>query len=171
MYSDLPINLKRFLIRGTLLFIAWELIYNFIVIPYKVPNDQLTALVVYGTGKILNLFYNQVTIIDANIFINNNPSIFVAESCNGLELIVLYIGFMLCLPTSAKRFWAFTVVGFIVITILNIFRCAALAALYYNHHPLADFAHHYAFKLIIYIVIFYGWVLYSKQIKPNETGV
>ena len=40
--------------------------------------------------------------------------------------------------------------------------------LYLHDVDLADVAHHYVFKLIIYGVVFYGWMLYTRTVTPDE---
>jgi len=166
-YYDLPLNLRRFLLRATILFVIWELLYNLLLKPTGIPDQQLTQFVVTWTHKLLTLFYVNTTVQNATIFINGKQAIIIAAACNALELLVLYIGFMLCIPTTAKRFWLFAIGGLALIIVLNILRCAGLAVLFYNNHPIADFAHHYLFKIFIYGVIFYLWILYSKKYMQN----
>lgn len=168
IYRELPLNLRRFLIRGAVLFIAWTLLYNLLLKPQEVPDRQLTHVIVLATSKVLTWFYPLVEVKnDSVIYINGRDVIQIAPACNGLELLVLYIGFLLCIPTGKKRFWAFTLSGIIIVTILNIIRCVALAAMFYHKHAMADFAHHYLFKLAIYGVIFYLWVLYSRKFMQH----
>ncbi len=167
-YHELPVNLKRFLIRGAILFIAWSLLYNLLLKPKEVPDRQLTHIIVIATSKVLTWFYPVVDVKnDSIIYINNKDVIQIAPACNGLELLVLYLGFLLCIPTNKKRFWTFAVSGTIIVTILNVIRCVGLAAMFYHKHAMADFAHHYLFKLAIYAVIFYMWVLYSRKYMQN----
>jgi exosortase/archaeosortase family protein len=77
--------------------------------------------------------------------------------------MVLYLGFLFCMPTNPKRLFLFSISGIFLTTVLNIIRCVVLTMLFYNHHELADFMHHYLFKMMIYAVNFYLWVLYSKD--------
>ncbi|MDR3681674.1 MAG: archaeosortase/exosortase family protein [Flavipsychrobacter sp.] len=166
-YYDLPLNLRRFLVRASILFIVWELLYNLLLKPIGIPDDQLTHFVVIYTYKLLTLFYSNVTYSGASIYMSGQLAIIIAPACNALELLVLYVGFLLCIPTTRKRFWLFTLGGLALVVVLNILRCAALAVLFYNNHPIADFAHHYLFKIFIYGVIFYLWILYSKKYMQN----
>ena len=168
IYRELPVNLKRFLIRGAILFVAWSLLYNLLLKPAEIPDSQLSHVIVVCTAKVMSWFYNDTSVRNgSHIFIGAKEAIQIAPACNGLELLVLYVGFLLCIPTSKKRFWGFALGGVTVITILNVIRCVGLAILFYNDHPMADFAHHYLFKLAIYAVIFYIWVLYSKKYMQN----
>jgi exosortase/archaeosortase family protein len=166
-YFDLPLNLRRFLVRAIVLFVAWELLYNLLLKPTGIPDAQLTHFVVVYTHKILAHFYANAVYTGASIYLNGKLSIIIAPACNALELLVLYVGFLMCIPTNAKRFWLFTIGGLALIVVLNVLRCVALAMLFYNEHPIADFAHHYLFKIFIYGVIFYLWILYSKKYMQN----
>lgn len=163
----IPENIRPFVIRAVILIIAWELLYNFILRPSGIPDDQLTRIVQVGAMKLLSLFYTDIGEDGNVIVLNGSKAVSIARQCNGLELIVLYLGFIFCLPTNAKRMITFGVVGVLVIYILNIIRTALLAAMYDINHSMTEFAHHYVFKIIIYAVVFLGWVLYMKKPKQD----
>ncbi|RYD56512.1 MAG: hypothetical protein EOP56_12520 [Sphingobacteriales bacterium] len=162
-YNKLPSGLKSFLIKAVLLFVGWRLAYYFVLEPRDIPDKQLIDWVIDGTFQTLTFVYDQLAIQGDTIWVNGQPTLTVAKACNGLELIVLYLGFLFCLPTNAKRLVAFAVVGPLIIYGLNVLRCSALAVMFYNNHYLADFAHHYVFKLVIYAVVFGLWIWYSKK--------
>jgi len=166
--NAIPANIRPFVIRAIILVIAWELLYNFVLMPWGTPDDQLTDIVQYGAVKLLSLFHSDVATRGHYILLNGKKAVSIARQCNGLELIVLYLGFIICLPSSAKRMLIYSIVGIVVIYILNIIRAALLAVMYAESHSMTDFAHHYVFKIAIYAVVFYGWVLYMK--KPKKDG-
>lgn len=168
--STIPENVFKFLVRAAILVAVWELLYNFVLRPAGIPDDQLTRIVQLGGMKILSWFYTDVSEKGSLIILNGREAVSIARQCNGLELIVLYLGFILCLPSSFKRMFAFSFVGILVIYVLNVIRTALLAAMYYQDHSLTDFAHHYVFKIIIYAVVFLGWVLYMKKDKKDESA-
>lgn len=163
-YYKLPAEARKFIIKALIIFIAWKLLYNFILIPINIPDQQLTYIVGKGAAWFLSLFYGDAGFEGMNfILINGHRTAKITPSCNGLELIVLFIGFLLCLPTTKKRFFLFVIAGIAGIIVLNILRCAGLAYMMLNHHSLTDFAHHYAFKIAVYAFVFYMWVLYAKK--------
>ena len=168
--ETIPKNVLRFLIRAAVLVIIWELLYNFVLRPAGIPDDQLTRAVQLGGMKVLSWFYNDVGEDGSIVILNGKKAVSIARQCNGLELIVLYLGFILCLPSTFKRMISFSVVGLFVIYVLNVVRTALLAAMYDHNHSLTDFAHHYVFKIIIYAVVFLGWVLYTKKDKKHESA-
>ena len=169
LINKIPANIRPFVVRAAILLVAWELLYTFILMPLGTPDDQLTDIVQYGGMEVLKWFYEDVQADGNTIILNGVESVDIARQCNGLELIVLYLGFILCVPTSIKRMLAFGIIGTLIIYTLNIFRTAALAAMFEQSHEMADFAHHYLFKIIIYAVVFLGWVLYLKKPKTNES--
>lgn len=167
IHQAIPVHIKKPLYRAVVLFGAWMVLYHLVLKPVRIPDDQLTAFVQWGAANILSFFYPAVATVDHSIFINGIRAVNIDPQCNGLELIVLYIGFIFCLPTNASRMLSFGIIGSLVICVLNMARCAALASMYLHKLPVADFAHHFAFKLIIYGVVFLGWVLYSKKYRAN----
>lgn len=165
----LPKSAKPFVIRALVLFIGWKLLYHLLLEKIGIPDEQLTAAVQTGTIKLLTPFFNSVTPQNTSIVINGVKSVNIAPECNGLELIVLYIGFILCLPSNWKKMSAYILIGSVVIYLLNLVRTALLAVMYYKSHSMTEFAHHYAFKIIIYAVVFAGWLLYVRKGKADVT--
>lgn len=163
----LPANIKKLFLRAVLVFAGWCLLYQLVLKPMGIPDNQLTQLVLKGTVTMLSWFHPNVYQSGSSVFLNGVKSVNVAPQCNGLELIALYIGMMLIMPSNWKRMIVFSIAGISVIILLNMVRCSLLAYLYLHHMAIAEFAHHYAFKMVIYAVAFYGWVLYSKKINFN----
>ncbi|MBS1771886.1 MAG: archaeosortase/exosortase family protein [Bacteroidetes bacterium] len=159
-------NIKPFVIRGLLLLAGWKLLYVFILQPKGIPDNWLTTFTEDCTARFLSLFYKTVAQDNHTIYLDGIQTVIIAPQCNGLEVFVLYVGFLLCIPTTITRMLSFAIGGVLVIFALNILRTSGLAVMLYHGSFLFDFAHHYAFKLIIYAVAFAGWVLYTK--KPAE---
>jgi exosortase/archaeosortase family protein len=101
----------------------------------------------------------------------------IADVCNGLELMVLYAGFLLCWPAGSVRKIKFIAGGFLLIVLLNILRCAALALISVHKPQYVDFYHHYLFTFLIYGCIFLLWYLFTldpvvsqKRLQHVPTG-
>lgn len=171
--ANIPSHVKLFLKRSSVVFIFWKLLYHLLLFPLKVPDQPLTHITSTCTAFVYNIispnhFVQSVQEFEGGgeksvIHINNHKVIRVADACNGLELFILYLGFIICLPTTFKRQLIFSSLGILLIFVLNIFRCYGLAWLYYHNFYFANFAHHYLFKMIIYVIIFYLWVKYANS--------
>jgi len=152
-------------------------LYNVILLPHRIPDSQLTTL----TAKTTSLFFNTIHTSKATFkqvhydrdymtifFIDGHRAIGIADRCNALELMVLYVGFLFCIPYSIKKQLAYAIVGVAVIFMLNILRCYVLAWLNLHHSSVADIAHKFIFTIVIYSLIFLTWVKYSRNYFSNE---
>lgn len=93
----------------------------------------------------------------------------IADGCNGLELYILYLGFLVAIPSSVKRKLFYGVFGALVIYLVNMFRCVGLAYMAIYWRDQFDFAHHYLFKVIVYGTIFLLWMGFAeKTFKSDE---
>ncbi|CAN5735511.1 hypothetical protein BH10BAC3_BH10BAC3_31070 [soil metagenome] len=170
--TNIPAPVKLFAKRAILLLAVWVLIYHVALKPHRIPDRLLSNTTATATAALLSAWYEPATFIEkdgwACVIINNTSVIRIGDPCNALDLMALYIGFILCIPTNAKRVLLFIAGGIIAIFILNTLRCNALAWLAINKNEWVDFAHKYAFTAIVYCVIFYGWVLYTNKYKSTD---
>lgn len=161
--STIPTGLLKFLIKGLVIFVVWRVLYEGYLKPIGTPDHQLIQFLLKCTFLVMQLLYSDAFIRGYTIFVHNEPVLTFAIGCNGLELMVLYLGFLFCYPTNWKRVLCFSLLGIVLINVLNILRCAGLAIWYIHHLPYWDFMHHYVFKLVIYAVNFILWVRYTKN--------
>jgi len=185
--QSIPRPVLSFLIKATVLFVVWKILYLSFLLPHRVLDEPLTRVIGFSTVAMLNLtagvpppaerhsptgehLYTGRIIADTadidgvvfsgnvvGIYRNNVKTLTVADPCNGLELMVLYIGFLVCFPAPLKRKLIFGASGCLLICILNVIRCSALVGIYLHHRAYLDFSHHFAFQLIVYLVIFLLW--------------
>lgn len=176
-WAEFPPQLRRFVIKALLLIIIWKLSYHLYLQPHRTIDQPLTAITTATTVGVLNLFYKnqELSWIDAKdnlsaayINLDGRRSLGIGDGCNGLELFVLYAGFIFCMPTNFKRAAIFIIAGIVGIFILNILRCCGMFWFSLHKKEWFDFAHHYAFKIIVYAAIFGAWVWYSRKINHNE---
>ncbi len=154
-----------------LLFTGWQLLYRLLLHGIRIPDRFLTNSTCFSTAKLLSLFYDHVltfyikrnVVRSAAITINNHLVIDISDPCNGLEVYVLYIGFLYCFPGSWQRRLLFIIYGVLSIYLANTLRCGLLAWLNMFHRKWYDFSHHYVFTTLVYLLVFFLWKLYSKK--------
>lgn len=172
-YEKVPKPVRVFLIRALIIFIVWKAIYILLLQPDRTLDKPLTDITAMLTAKIFSWFSGNDTFITYGnktiLWSNGKRVLAIMDGCNGLELFVVYIGFLLSMPVGMKKFWTYAILGCVTIFVLNIMRCVGLTWLISAHKQYADFAHHYLFKLVIYGFIFYCWVRYSKNYLQHET--
>jgi exosortase/archaeosortase family protein len=173
VFEDMPKDVRNFLVRALVIFLIWKLLYHLLLFPIRIPDEQLTNLTAISTAFLYSHLLDEPKIVlkeeadkdgyYTTLSVPGRRVVGIADSCNGLELLVLYIGFILCLPAPTKTQLYYLFGGIAGIIILNCFRCVGLAWLFMNGYRIADFAHKYLFKMIIYGAMFYTWVRYSKH--------
>jgi exosortase/archaeosortase family protein len=186
--KQIPAPVKSFLWKALVFFVIWELGYNVFLLPNRVIDKPLCALVGNGTASLINLIqdsdlaycqliseyvYNEGELYLADraiVFLGPNRLIGIADGCNGLNLVVLFLGFVIVYPSKFYLKLIYSVVGIAAIMLLNIARCAGLGLIHNSYPSMTDFAHHYAFKIITYLAIFYMWYWYVKLTNKIEAN-
>lgn len=179
--SRIPRPVIIFFAKALGLFVAWKLLYLLWLMPAGVPDRQLTRFVGHGTVDVLNFFSGgqvfhavnafQTQRLDGgevsgdvvDIFWKGQNTLRVANACNGLELMVLYAGFLFCYPGTARRRYIFLGWGLLLICVLNILRCALLVWIFLRYRAYLDFSHHFLFTFLVYACIFLLWWRYTKN--------
>jgi exosortase/archaeosortase family protein len=171
--------MKLFLLKLIGLVVGWEVIYIFILEPKRWLDEPLTNWLSAAVTWCLNLLFqlkpalNWVKVLGQpvnEIHQQGRTILLVYDDCNGLDLFVIYLAFIFLLPYPIRRKLIFSIGGLIAIFIGNIIRCIALYYVYVNFRSSFDFNHHYVFTIIMYLIIFYGWVLFTKKPRMNEVG-
>lgn len=133
----------------------------------KAPILGLQAL---AGGALLNLFGYGVSVADAAIS-GAGASVKIAGGCDGLEATALFLAAILVFPLPFKFKWPGLLIGFIVLSIVNIVRIAGLY-LTQKYWPEAfDFMHvqgglyFYSIITILLMLIWANWALknYKKE--------
>lgn len=121
-------------------------------------------------GALLNLFGYGVSVADAAIS-GAGASVKIAGGCDGLEATALFLAAILVFPLPFKFKWPGLLIGFIVLSIVNIVRIAGLY-LTQKYWPEAfDFMHvqgglyFYSIITILLMLIWANWALknYKKE--------
>ncbi len=170
-------TLKLFFLKLVALTLLIGLSYHFILRPARIPDKLLTDIITSGTVASLNIFSKGGTHFSwidyppgSEAFIKQGEKnvFFIADNCNGLDLLVIYLGFIILLPASIKRKILFGLAGIPVFIVVNIIRCSLLYWIYWNYYSAFEFNHHYTFSIIMYLLIFFGWILFIKKEKKHE---
>jgi exosortase/archaeosortase family protein len=186
-WKQIPKPVRLFFLKGCVVFIVWKSLYLFFLLPNRVLDGPLTYAVGKGTIRALNFitfshnFSAEKGVLEHNEFgtiriepimqidAQNRKALAVADACNGLELIVLYLGFIVCFPSGISRKSVFSVAGIALIYICNVLRCSSLVLIYLRYPAYLSFSHHYVFTFLVYAFIFYLWYVFTK--KPALTKI
>ena len=185
--ADFPPQIKTFLIRSFFLFVVWKGLYLLFWSEQRTLDRPLTLLVGHQSVQLLNRltadtqfkakpmvavkrFEGEIQVSHVSLITRNGkPIMNIADECNGLELFVLYLGFLLAMPTSIKRKFIFALIGMALIHFVNLMRCVGLSLVLMNWDRYFDIAHHYIFKIMVYSTIFVLWIVFSKKLQFTKT--
>lgn len=181
-YNQYPIALRTFLKRSLIFFVVFQCYFIGFESKSRFLNAPLTKYVAIHASGILNHFSSnnsfsykpkvKYILQEGNLEKNfgsiinyrNKAILYIADACNGLELLALYIGFLLAVPEKINRKSLYLIMGSFFIYCMNVFRCIGLILLQINSSKHFDFAHHYLFKVIVYSSILALWHLYMQKI-------
>ncbi|HLI93543.1 MAG TPA: exosortase/archaeosortase family protein [Puia sp.] len=179
-FRQIPKPVREFLLKATVLFVAWKAVYLLFLLPGRVLDKPLTYVIGKGTAATLSVIhpsgnFNAIATmhpkglgnegLEPVMAIRSNQTVLlsIADVCNGLELLMLYAGLILCLPASRSRKLGYIVAGIVLIEIINVIRCAGLVLVYLHKPAYLDFSHHYLFTFVVYAFIFWLWYLFSRD--------
>lgn len=175
MYNKVPPLVRTFLLRALFIFIGWQLLYTLALLPNRVLDIPLTNATAWSTAKLMSVFYNSVsvsyihnlTLATSIISIDGHKVLGILDPCNALDIMVLYIAFLLCFPGSVKKRLLFIALGLPYIYIINTIRCAAIGWMNIAHKGWVDISHHYIFTALVYLLVFSLWMIYTKKKTPD----
>jgi exosortase/archaeosortase family protein len=186
-YQLIPKPVRYFLSMSLTVAIAWKLIYLIFLMNTRILDDPLTNHVGNSAAYILNHYsgmhqFSAIQKIDTSIMEgqiqiakvcsilhHSQKVLHIADGCNGLELMVLYSGFIFCYPSTKKRKVGYILIGLLMIDFFNIARCSMLGFIKEYYHPYFYISHHFVFKAVVYavIVILWGYFTRKKVIHEN----
>ncbi|MEN3322130.1 hypothetical protein VP395_00185 [Mariniflexile soesokkakense] len=187
--NQVPLPVRLFLGKALLFFIVWKIIYGVFFFNSNTLDNVLTTHVAESSTFILNNFTSMSgftskseistevfggelnEIKHSGIYHNGYRVLYIADACNGLELIVLYIGFIICMPSKILRKILYIVIGVLLLDFINILRCVGLIYLREYFHAYFQFAHHYLFKLVVYSATFIIWIYYTRKIHLKNESI
>jgi exosortase family protein XrtF len=177
-----PSPLTGFIIKALSIYIIWFVSYDYFIAPDGSIDAWLDKKVAKHSSSLLRITGFNSDTVPGNrqtiVRINNNGMVGVGNPCNGLELFVLFAGFILCFPGPWKKKAWFIPLGILIIHFINVLRSAGLALIQFRSPESLDFNHHYTFTIIVYSIIFMLWIfwvnkfsgLFSKE-KDRKAGL
>jgi len=171
-------SILYFFIKLLVLVSAWFVLYSIFLRPERIIDRPLTNLSMIAATGIINMISPNTAPLswqeepvkkDKSVLLKEGKKVLgIQDACNGIDLMFIYIGIIVLLPYSTKRKIIFSIAGIVIITVANIARVSLLYYIYRYHNAAFEFSHHYFFTILMYILIFYGWLLFIKKGKLNE---
>lgn len=185
-FASFPQPVVSFLKKAFLLFILWKAVYILFLIPNEIPDAWVVRKLGSSTASVLNLFYgsgsfevkdtrrlktygnDQVWVTHSYVFQSGKRAVIgIYQACDGVELMVLTAGFILCFSGPLALKLRYIVIGIVGLFFLNVLRCSLLAMVNLEFPQHFQFAHKYLFNLFVYGFTFLLWLSFVNRVKPS----
>lgn len=136
--------------------------------------DVFTRAASHQSSWVLNFLGGQVEEVSkadkASIgWLNNGKLVLnVFEGCNGVNVIVVFIAFVVSFGGDWRTMLLFILLGIFIINIINVIRLALLYWVATEYQMYFYLVHKYLFTAIIYAVVFFLWVVWIRMLKNAE---
>lgn len=163
-----------FLLKFVGLYIVLNTVYALWTSSYEPLPDPMTKLVTDNSVSLISLKEKNVTVgepVNPNVPVINNGTtvIEVFEGCNGINVMIVFLSFVIAFTGSLKKTFWFIVVGLALIYIANLFRVSLLYFVSKYYHDSLYFFHKYLFTGLLYILVFVLWYFWVTKIWPKKT--
>lgn len=162
-----------FLLVFSGLYLILNTVYGFFIQHYYPSSDPFTRIVSSQVAWILSFFdpsvVNYPSAYSEYIAIANDRQnmIYVFEGCNGINVMIVYLSFLVAFKGPQKLLLQFTGMGIIGIYLLNLGRVILLYAVAFYFPEQLYFFHKYLFTGIIYTIVFLLWYFWVRKVR-NE---
>lgn len=166
-----------FILRFVGLYLVSNTLYGLYVNNALPGVDLFTKMVAHSTAWILSLIHEPVQAISTatspyvSLKNGTGEGVSVFEGCNGINVFLVYISFLVAYIGPLKLWLRFIAMGLLLIHLTNLARVSLLyeVAIYFPDQ--LYFFHKYLFTAIIYCLVFilwYKWVDAVKKIQTDE---
>lgn len=151
-----------FLIKFITLYIVLSLVYGMFIERYSPKADPVTIFVANNAAYFLNFFYDvSVAVLRESKHVplvsNGVAVINVFEGCNSLNVMIVFISFLIASSNKWYQRYGFIATGILVIYFTNLIRVSFLYFVALRFPAEMYFFHKYLFTIIIYAVVFLLW--------------
>ncbi|WNB17039.1 exosortase family protein XrtF [Marivirga arenosa] len=172
LYQDFKPSIL-FLAKFIGLYIILNIAYGFYLDASKGDADVVTKIVTEQTAWIIDLYEDQIStgptedLKSIFIYQGENPILSVYEGCNGLNVMIIFLSFLIAFGTIGKKMLWFIPTGIIVIHLFNLLRILLLFHVTISMPEFLYFSHKYLFTAFIYIAVFGMWALWILKINDK----
>lgn len=163
-----------FLIKFFGIYLVGNLIYGAWITDWHPQPDPLTHLVTEQSASVIRVLGHAVEVHDypdkptTYIQLRQSSIISVYEGCNGLNVAIVFLAFLLAFGPYTKAMIWFAPLGLLVIHVANLARIILLFMVSLHEPDYLYFTHKYLFTAFIYLFVFLLWIWWvAKLARPT----
>lgn len=158
--SLLRSDITRFLVKVFAIYVVWYLVYELWVLPNGYIDEPLSRNIASVSAGILSFFGQDIFLFGRVVGITGAAGVEIVDGCNGIAAIGLFLGFIYAYPGAWLPRIYFSILGIIVIYLVNIVRIITLCLIQVYYPTAFGFTHDYSTTAIFYIIIFALWMIW-----------
>lgn len=152
-----------FFIKAIALYLIWYFLYENWLMKVGWVDDIVIDNLVFLNNKILILLGYTTYVYEHTMGIDGSHGVYIGAPCDGIDLMALFAGFVIIFSGKVSNKLWFIPLGVVIIHLLNLLRVLALTLVAHYSPQYLDFNHKYTFTLLLYSVVFLGWVIWVKK--------
>lgn len=163
-----------FLGKFLLVYFGANLLYGFYIDSFQHAPDTITYWVSDQISQVQNLMG-----IESSIKVNegkksismrhNGDSVInVFEGCNGVNVMIVFVAFMIAFGGSTKRMIWFVPAGLFIIHIFNLLRIILLYLAAQHNSQYFYYIHKYFFTAVLYLVVIGLWIIWVTRLSIEQ---
>lgn len=165
-----------FLVRFVVFYLAANVLYGFWVDSYEPRPDPATHLATRNASTVLQWMGWETQVRDnpdkpkTHLIWNSRNVVSVFEGCNGINVAVVFMAFLVAFGPFTKRLVWFTATGLAIIYVTNVLRIVFLFLVTIRLPEYFYLTHKYLFTASIYVIVFGLWVwwVYMNTSRKSE---
>jgi exosortase family protein XrtF len=160
-----------FLVKYLVIYLVLNTAYSFYVNSYLPGPDPITRTVTRHVAGLLSVFDPEVSMMvneeNKNVPLNKGTKTIVEvyEGCNGVNVMVVFVAFIIAFKGPWKISLKFIMAGLLAIHIINLLRVTGLYEVALHFPDKLYFFHKYFFTGVIYLMVFIIWYFWVNKIK------
>jgi exosortase family protein XrtF len=160
-----------FLVKFLGFYLIANLVYGVYVTMYAPSTDPITKAVTEQSAWVLTMLGWPATtallkdIANVPILYNNQAIVSVYEGCNGINVSIIFLSFLLAFGPPRKSLYWFVPAGLMVLHVSNLTRIVLLFLVTLYQPRYAYITHKYFFTAAIYGVVFIMWLVWLRMEK------
>jgi exosortase family protein XrtF len=156
------------------LYLVGSLLYGLYVNSYKPEADPVTHWVTVQSAAVLSAIGHESIAFDiprtrtTAIIYKERSVVSVYEGCNGLNVAIIFLSFVIAFGPYTKRMAWFIPAGLLIIHIFNLFRIIGLFLIVRYAPGYLYFTHKFLFTAFIYAIVFALWLWWVGDVFKKK---
>lgn len=153
------------------IYVLGNVLYGLYIASYQPSPDPVTREVTQQSSWCLNAAGELTTVRDhagrASIAIVRDDAsvISVFEGCNGINVMIIFVAFVVAFGGPLKKMLWFIPAGLVIIHLVNLLRVGMLYFTAIHFQSYFYYVHKYFFTAILYVIIFILWAIWVIRIN------